>query len=402
MKKPVLFILIVLWPFYSLHFFPDQNQEIKPSLQRPDVSTIEEGLLKHANNERMKRNLVPLTPSTDLTSLALHHSRDMATYKKLAHHSTSGRSYLERLVDAGFYFIKIGENVAMSETFRDDIIHQKLMASQKHRENILDPDFDRIGIGIVYKEKKYYITQDYLQSLNIFGVDEAEKKIKNEINRLRLKNSLPPMMFLEDADSMAQSFSSKRAKGQPLPHLGNMFGETHIRFIMSPSLHVAESISKELTNTTYGKAGVGVWFGRLKQYPGGTYVITLFLFPQSMYKNMNQKDLVKYALEAINTKRKEQGLLPLKLDRMLSKQASRISEQLKGHSRQSNIFPALGDTRRQEILSYVTEDLYVWPSELEKKIASQTLKNIGLGISSQKSEQNQKNTFWVTLIFQTF
>jgi len=399
MKKPILFIFIVLWPSYSLHSFPGQNQEIKPPLQRPDVSTIVERLLKHANNERMKRNLIPLTPSPDLSSLALRHSRDMTSHKKLSHLSTTGQSYIERLVDAGFYFIKIGENVAMSETFRDDIIHQKLMASPEHRENILDPDFDRIGIGIVYEEKKYYITQDYLQSLNIFGIDEAEKKIKNEINTLRLKNSLPPMMFSEEANSKAQSFSSKRAKGQPLPNLGNIFGETHIRFITFPSLHVAESISKELTNTIYGMAGVGVWFGRLKEYPGGTYVITLFLFPQSMYKNMNEKDLVRIALEAINTKRKEQGLLPLKLDKMLSKQASHISEELKRRSHQSNIFPAFGDTRRQEILSYVTEDLYVLPPELEKKIANQTLKKIGLGISSQKGEQNQKNTFWITLIF---
>jgi len=399
MKKPILFIFIVLWPSYSLHSFPGQNQEIKPPLQRPDVSTIVERLLKHANNERMKRNLIPLTSSPDLSSLALRHSRDMTSHKKLSHLSTTGQSYIERLVDAGFYFIKIGENVAMSETFRDDIIHQKLMASPEHRENILDPDFDRIGIGIVYEEKKYYITQDYLQSLNIFGIDEAEKKIKNEINTLRLKNSLPPMMFSEEANSKAQSFSSKRAKGQPLPNLGNIFGETHIRFITFPSLHVAESISKELTNTIYGMAGVGVWFGRLKEYPGGTYVITLFLFPQSMYKNMNEKDLVRIALEAINTKRKEQGLLPLKLDKMLSKQASHISEELKRRSHQSNIFPAFGDTRRQEILSYVTEDLYVLPPELEKKIANQTLKKIGLGISSQKGEQNQKNTFWITLIF---
>jgi uncharacterized protein YkwD len=259
-----------------------------PSLQRPDVSTIGERLLKHANNERMKRNLAPLTPATDLASLALRHSRDMATHKKLTHLSTTGRSYFERLVDAGFYFIKIGENVAISETFRDDIIHQRLVASPEHRKNILDPEFDRIGIGIVYKEKKYYITQDYLQSLNIIGIDEAKNKIKDEIDRLRLKNSLPPMIFLEAADSMAQLFSSIKAKGQSLPHLGNVFGQTHIRFITSPSLHVIDSISKELTNTAYGKAGVGVWFGRLKEYPGGTYVITLFLFPQTMYRNMNQ------------------------------------------------------------------------------------------------------------------
>lgn len=402
MKRPVLLMLIMLWFFCSLPSFPDQNQDREPSLQKPNVSIIAVRLLEHANRERTERNLVPLEPSADLSSLALRHSQDMASHRSLTHLSTTGQSYLERLVDDGFHFIKIGENVAVSETFREDIIHQELMASPEHRENILDPDFDRIGIGIVYKEKKYYITQDYLQSLKILGIAEAEKKIQKEINRLRLKNSLPPLTFSEVANSMAQSFSAKRAKGQSLPNISTVFGETHIRFITSPSPYVTENISRDLTNTTYRRAGVGIWFGRLEEYPGGTYVITLFLFPGSVYKNMNKKEMVKFALEAINIKRKGHGLRPLKLDNILSQQASNISDQFKRQSRHSNILPLSGIKGRREILSFVTEDLNVWPSELEKKIASQTLKKIGLGISFQKSEKTQKMTFWVTLIFQVF
>jgi len=398
-NKPGLLVLVILWSFFSLPFFPDQNQDGQPRLQRPDVSTIAMRLLEHANHERMKRNLVLLEPSADLSSLALRHCQDMASHRNLTHLSATGQSYLERIVDAGFYFIKIGENVAASETFRDDIIHQELMSSPEHRENILDPDFDRIGIGIVYKEKKYYITQDYLQSLKILGIEEAEKAIQNEINGLRLKNALPPLTFSKDACSVAQSFSNKRAKGQPLPDIGNLFGETQIRFITFPSLRAIEGISEELTNATYERAGIGVWFGRLKEYPGGTYVITLFLFPESVYKNMNEKDMVSFALESINTKRKDQGLRPLKLDNILCKRASDISDQLKRQSRQQKTLPISGIAGRREILSYVTENLNVWPSELEKKIAIQSLKTIGLGVSFQKNEKNRKMTFWVTLIF---
>ncbi len=398
MKRQSLFMLIMLCSVYYLPFFTDLYQDRKPLLKRPEAFEIERKLLEHANRERRRRNLVPLKPSTDLRSLALRHSQDMASHKKLAHLSSSGQTYLDRLVEAGLYFIKIGENVAVSDTFRDDIIHQKLMESPAHRENILDPDFDRIGIGISYKEKKYYITQDYLQSLDILGIEEAEKKMQNEINRIRLKSSLPPLMFSEDANSAAQSFATKRAKGHPLPNIGDMFGETHIRFITFPSLDAVENISEELTNATYRRAGVGTWFGRLKEYPGGTYVIALFLFPDSKYKNMNEQDLAKFALEALNAKRKEQDFPPLKLDKELSKQASYISDQLMRQFRQSNILPDNGMTRRREILSYVTEDLSVWPSELGKKIVRKTLKSIGLGISYRKKEKSQKITFWVTLI----
>lgn len=128
-------------------------------------------------------------------------------------------------------------------------------------------------------------------------------------------------------------------------------------------------------------------------------MITLFLFPESVYKNMNKKDMVKFALEAINTKRKGLGLRPLKLDKILSKRASNICDQLKTQSHQAKILPLSGMKGRREILSFVIEDLNVWPSELEKKISSQALHHIGLGISFQKNEKNQKMIFWVTLIF---
>jgi uncharacterized protein YkwD len=394
MRKAPLLMLFMLRFVYYLPSFPELDQDRKPLLERPEVSAIEEKLVEHVNRERLRSSLSPLKSIPCLSSLAFRHSQDMAAHKKLTHFSTTGHSYLERLVDAGFYFIKIGENVAASETFRDDLVHQRLMSSPEHRENILDPDFDSIGIGIVCQENKYYITQDFLQSVNILEIDEAKKKIESGINGLRLKNSLPPLTFSEEASAIAHSFSAKRAKGQPLPNIGNMFGVTHIKFITFPSLDMTESSCRELKNNTYGKAGVGVWFGRLKEYPGGTYVITLFLFPHSVYKNMNAKDLVKFALDAFNIKRKEQDLPPLKLDNELARQASHISEQLKRQSSRPNILPS----NRQEILSYVTEDLSVWPSELEKKILRKALKKIGLGISSKKNEKNQKRTFWVTLI----
>lgn len=86
----------------------------------------------------------------ELTILARRHSQDMASLSRLSHFSTSGKSYLERLVAEALYFADIGENVAFSETFRADIIHHSLMESQEHRRNILTPSFDLVGIDILF------------------------------------------------------------------------------------------------------------------------------------------------------------------------------------------------------------------------------------------------------------
>lgn len=44
-------------------------------------------------------------------------------------------------------FLSAGENIALAPTL--ETAHQSLMNSPGHRRNILDPDFGRVGIGIV-------------------------------------------------------------------------------------------------------------------------------------------------------------------------------------------------------------------------------------------------------------
>jgi len=303
------------------------------SPQRPDVSAIEEELLEWVNKERTARDLNPLMFSHDLRAVATEHSKDMASHQKLTHLSSSGKLYSDRLVDAGLYFIEIGENVATSETFDVAFIHQGFMSSPEHRENVLNPNFDTVGIGIVYsQDQKYFITQDFFQSIKLLETEEAEISIQDEINKIRKKNALPPLFFHNIANNYARRHSRNRATGKPLQNIGSFFGETHIHFIATPVLAIPKNISREIISEMYEIGAVGAWFGRLADYPGGTYLITIFLFPMSQYEGMTEEDFLKIVLEAVNSKRKEMRLVPLKLDRRQSKTASDISRQIKAFS----------------------------------------------------------------------
>ncbi len=389
MKKSLVASLLILWGWaVSFAALP----------QRPDTKNIEERLLELLNKERSARFLTPLSFAPDFRAVAIEHSKDMASHQKLTHLSTSGKSYLDRLVKAGLFFVEIGENVAASDTFDAEFIHQGFMESPEHRDNVLNPRYDTVGIGVVIsQDRKYYITQDFAQSLNKLGTDEAEIAIKEEINTIRKNSALPPLSFHNIADSFARRQSRNRASGKPLQNIALFFGETHIHFITTPVLAIPKNIFQAIASDRYETAAVGAWFGRLEDYPGGTYLITIFLFPISPYEGMTEEDYSKIALDAMNSKRKKKGLGLLKLDGRQSKNASDISKQLKVG--QGNSYAMPGRSFARQILSYVTEDPRVWPDNLDPVITKPSLRRIGIGISSEENEKTQRRTFWITLIF---
>jgi uncharacterized protein YkwD len=182
-KSAGLFFLLFL-PSVFLSHTPQSSQKVTAQ-KLPEEKEIEKKIFLLVNAEREKRNIPKLEFSEILNKLAKGHSSDMAEQEENTHLSSSGEGYTERLVREGIYFITNGENVAVSDTFSAEIIHQSLMESKGHRENILNPDFDLVGIGVIYKKGRgYYITQDFLQSpYDPFGRRRKIKKsTKNDVS----------------------------------------------------------------------------------------------------------------------------------------------------------------------------------------------------------------------------
>ncbi len=62
------------------------------------------------------------------------------------------------LREAGMDFTRAGENIASSQSYV--VSHHRLMASDGHRRNILNPNYTHIGIGIVDQTPSgVYVTQ---------------------------------------------------------------------------------------------------------------------------------------------------------------------------------------------------------------------------------------------------
>lgn len=99
------------------------------------------------NNERKKNNLSQLSVDTDMTDVAAQHSRDMFLRRYFSHYDLEGHDASYRMNQSNVSYTMLGENLA----YGPDVTtaHKGLMDSEEHRDNILNTQYHRIGIGIV-------------------------------------------------------------------------------------------------------------------------------------------------------------------------------------------------------------------------------------------------------------
>jgi uncharacterized protein YkwD len=115
-------------------------------------------LLALMNSERAANGLPLFTLRSDVTAIALPHTRNMATKHTIWHNDDYFSSANRARLGAGV----MAENVAMNHSVEG--AHIALMNSPHHRANLLDPRLTVVGLGITIDDRNmFYVTQDFLQ-----------------------------------------------------------------------------------------------------------------------------------------------------------------------------------------------------------------------------------------------
>ena len=136
-------------PLFVTKLGADQSQ----ALDLPDGLTLvadpeaEQEMLTLVNGERTSRGLPALELDPRLVPIARQHSEEMFTLKYFGHQSPVTGSPFDRLAAAKIPYSRAGENLAYAHSVA--VAQRGLMDSQGHRENILRPEFTRIGIGVI-------------------------------------------------------------------------------------------------------------------------------------------------------------------------------------------------------------------------------------------------------------
>ena len=101
-------------------------------------------VLKIINSFRKEGGLEPLVLDDQLITVACARAEEIAWSGRFSHYRPNGSSILR---DAGIAKGSAGENIARGFSEPDDVC-QAWKASETHYENIMNPEFTKIGIGV--------------------------------------------------------------------------------------------------------------------------------------------------------------------------------------------------------------------------------------------------------------
>lgn len=117
------------------------------------ATSLERQMLNLTNTSRADHGVHRLRLDAGRTTKAHKHSAAMARSGSLYHTSDPADYYLR-----GVRWSKWGENVG--ETSSDDlsVLQQAFMDSPVHRHNILDERFRKVGVGVVVRDGRAWVT----------------------------------------------------------------------------------------------------------------------------------------------------------------------------------------------------------------------------------------------------
>lgn len=99
------------------------------------------------NSERKKLAIPELKWNKETLPISRSFAKDMWTRKYFSHFSPEGKNVGDRLNAGNIEYTFAGENLALAPTTKT--AHTGLMNSKGHRENILEPRFNNVSIGVI-------------------------------------------------------------------------------------------------------------------------------------------------------------------------------------------------------------------------------------------------------------
>lgn len=141
------FLLIYILLFILIRAGLDIVSVYKPGVLGINADLNVDTIIADTNAERQKAGLSTVTYNSALSEAARAKAQNMFAEDYWAHYSPSGKDPWGFMKAAGYKFAYAGENLARNFSNSDDVV-KAWMASPTHRENLLNPRYNDIGIAI--------------------------------------------------------------------------------------------------------------------------------------------------------------------------------------------------------------------------------------------------------------
>ena len=211
-----------------------------------DLQAESQQLVALANRARAQAGVPALKWDPALAQAALKHTRRMVSEGGAIQHDYPGELALsERAGLSGAHFNLIEENIAVGPTSAE--IHDAWMHSKLHRENMLNPEVNRIGVAVIARRGVLYATADFMRAVEAYTPVQVEERVGSLIARAGLK--------LVRDHSLARE-ACKADRGFPRVEYGAQPGFV-MRWQDSDVSHLPDNLVRQLSSKRFHEAAVG-------------------------------------------------------------------------------------------------------------------------------------------------
>jgi uncharacterized protein YkwD len=147
-----------LWPALAVSaFLPGCVPNLPLSECRPNPA---QNLLSEINQAREREGVPPLWVDIRLAEAAASHAQALAEGRASGHFGSDGSDPLKRIEEAGYPPLAFGENTAAGSLAPDKIV-EAWLASPAHRQVLLAPSYQEVGLGGVLDTQRPIWVADF-------------------------------------------------------------------------------------------------------------------------------------------------------------------------------------------------------------------------------------------------
>jgi uncharacterized protein YkwD len=229
-------------------------------------------LLTMVNRDRAQEGLPALRLDNGLARAAQKHSSEMAVRRQLSHQFPGEPELQQRIAtESKLQFDETGENVGYAESI--ERTEEGFMHSPPHRKNLLTPEYNAVGFGIVRSGNMLYVTQDFGHALPSYSSDHARDAAQESVHQMRTAAHLPALERFDG--SAAQAAACEMAKMDSLRTPAPK-GFYVLRYTtMQPEK--LPSGAEKVVNGAVRSFALGICYSRTTSYPNGVYWVMLLL-----------------------------------------------------------------------------------------------------------------------------
>ncbi len=183
-----------------------QSQNTSVTAESSNADEARTSIEAAVNRLRAQFDLRPLERDSSLEQVAQAFAVQLDSEHFFAHVAPDGSTLKDRLKRADYAYLAAGENLGLAQG--PMAAHFGIEHSPGHRQNLLDPRFQRLGLGLVKSAAGRWTLVEVLaqpESSSGQAAKDPRDVIMASLNSIRARKGLPPLKRHGTLDNLAQS-----------------------------------------------------------------------------------------------------------------------------------------------------------------------------------------------------